>query len=46
MVPRPDAMPLTGRERELAAVTAAVRSSAVAGVLLAGAAGVGKTRLA
>lgn len=46
MLPGLDAMPLTGRERELAAVTEAVRSGRVAGVLLAGAAGVGKTRLA
>lgn len=46
MLARLDAMPLTGRERELAAVTAAVRSSQVAGALLAGVAGVGKTRLA
>ncbi|MEV2239218.1 AAA family ATPase [Micromonospora sp. NPDC049891] len=46
MLPGLEAMPLTGRERELAALTAAVRSGRVAGVLLAGAAGVGKTRLA
>ncbi|GIJ24459.1 AAA family ATPase [Micromonospora lutea] len=46
MLPGLDTMPLTGRERELAAVTAAVRAGRVPGVLLVGAAGVGKTRLA
>jgi DNA-binding CsgD family transcriptional regulator len=38
--------PLTGRAEELAEVLQSLRSDAVAGVVIAGAAGVGKTRLA
>ncbi|MGH3951933.1 MAG: ATP-binding protein, partial [Pseudonocardiaceae bacterium] len=38
--------PLTGRQEELGLVTELLRDGASAGVLLAGTAGVGKTRLA
>ncbi|WP_036374405.1 LuxR family transcriptional regulator [Micromonospora sp. ATCC 39149] len=46
MLPRLDALPLIGRDRELVAVTRAVRGADHAGALIAGPPGVGKTRLA
>ena len=40
------AWPLTGRDEELAAIQRAIGGAEVSGVVIAGAAGVGKTRLA
>jgi DNA-binding CsgD family transcriptional regulator len=46
MVVKGAAWPLVGRDEELAAIQAVMEDSGVSGVVVAGAAGVGKTRLA